>query len=265
MIRAHSLLLTTLVLAFFGVLPATAQTLDQRFEEANGAYHRDEWSEAIRQYAVIRDQFGANTPALAYNTGTAHARQGRSGLAILAFERARRMAPPNALAADIQANLAIVRATLAEEHRRSAGKELYSFGDAAPLWTRFFQTIPAPTLRWSFAGTLALLILVWIGYRTQRSRGRALGSLLTIAVCLTLASGFMALGNHWTTDHITVGVIVGVDAQLRDGLHDQAGRQSVPEGLSVRILEGSIQRDHLRVQLTNGREGWMAVEDVEEI
>jgi hypothetical protein len=260
-----SLLLAAWFLAIPGIAPADAQSLDDRFDEANGSYHRGEWAQAIEQYAVIREQFGTHTAALSYNLGTAHARAGQSGKAILEFERARLLDPPDALSMDIQANLATVRSSLAEEHRRSSGEELYSFGNAQPVWARFFQSMPASTLRWSFAGALALLILLWMGYRTTRSTGRALGVLLTFTVGLTLISGTMTLGNHWTAEQVTVGIIVGARAQIREGLHDQAESQIVPEGLSVRILEGSMQRDHLRVQLTNGREGWMAVEDIEEI
>ena len=264
--RAPSLpLLLVCLLVALAPANAAAQTLDERFEAANGAYHQGRWDEAIRQYAEIRDQFGACTAALAYNIGTAHARAERPGRAILALERALRLAPSSALAADIEANLAVVRATLAEEHRRSAGEELHSFGNATPVWNRFFQSFEAPLLRWGFAGALALLILVWIGYRTRRSPERPLRAALALSACITLGAGLMTLGNHWTAEQIAVGIVVAPDAWLREGLHEEAGRQSVPEGLSVRILEGSMQRDHLRVQLTNGREGWMAAGDVEEI
>ena len=116
---------------------------------------------------------------------------------------------------------------------RSAGEELHSFDNATPVWTRFFQSVQPPMLRWGFAGALALLILAWIGYRTQRSPGRALRMTLALSACITLGSGIMALGNHWTAERVTVGIVVGVDAQLRDGLHDES---------SPGLLVGGVRR-----------------------
>lgn len=81
--------------------PEQAQQL---FLQANHLYQQQNYAAARDQYVQLVQQ-GIQSPELYYNLGNAAARLGRTGEAVLYFERARELAPRDP---DVQANLARV-------------------------------------------------------------------------------------------------------------------------------------------------------------
>ena len=87
--------------------PAGAQpaSVVQRFAKANEAYARAQYEEAADKYRALLDS-GHASAALYHNLGNAHARLGRTGPAVWAYERGRRLRPTDRR---LQHNLEYVR------------------------------------------------------------------------------------------------------------------------------------------------------------
>jgi len=80
---------------------ATANSQNQRFQEANGAYSRGDFGTAITGYESLIAEHGYS-PGVLYNLANSYAQAGYPGQAILNYERALRLSPGNS---DIIANL----------------------------------------------------------------------------------------------------------------------------------------------------------------
>lgn len=75
------------------------------FQEANTAYSRGDYVEAIEKYRQITTASGFS-PSVLYNLANSYALLGQPGLAVLNYERALRLAPSDA---DISGNLQLVK------------------------------------------------------------------------------------------------------------------------------------------------------------
>jgi hypothetical protein len=174
-----------------------------------------------------------------YNLGNSYARAGKTGLAVLNYERASLLAPNDP---DIQANLRYVR----------EGAKLPA--DTRGTWQRAL-TQASPTLA-SFLGLAGLLLLGsallarerFRTHRWQRRSAAILGLLLMGATA----------GNAWVllpTLHAAVIVTAGAPAQVSpvpmgDPLF------TLPEGETVSIV--AQHEDFVLIQTTTGRRGWVA-------
>ena len=76
------------------VAPACAQpsSVAQRFEAANEAYAGSQYEDAVEKYRAILDA-GHESAALYHNLGNAYVRLDRTGPAVWAYERGRRLRP----------------------------------------------------------------------------------------------------------------------------------------------------------------------------
>jgi hypothetical protein len=87
-------------------VPARAQAPAAGFEEANRAYAEGHYAAAAQGFESLVRTRGWSAPLL-YDLANSYAQEGRVGLAVVNYERARMLAPRDA---DIAANLAHVRA-----------------------------------------------------------------------------------------------------------------------------------------------------------
>lgn len=92
-----------LFLAATTILAGTVE--DSLFLEANEAYSRGDYDQAIEKYHKITETAGYS-PAVLYNLANSYASSGKVGLAVVNFERALRLSPSDS---DIVGNLELVK------------------------------------------------------------------------------------------------------------------------------------------------------------
>lgn len=256
--------------------PAHAQSLEERFEAANGAFWDEDYGGAIQGYRELHEDFGVDNAVLWYDLGNAYARAGRHGRAVHAYRRALRFEPGAELGTDIEANLALVREELVERYRKELPQEQFVFTEAHTLGYTVFHLLSGAAAKWLFAATW-ILFFGWLAFLRYRG-ARALGSDAAASTAkrdgalswglgaLAVLSAVLYFGHLSTEASTRLGVVVSRSAELREGRSDQAPKHPLPEGLEVRIideLDPSVEGpEWLRVELTNGRAGWVSTQDL---
>lgn len=134
-----SILLTILLLSATAVLAGKVE--DNLFQEANEAYSRGDYDQAISKYLKITETAGYSTSVL-YNLANSFAQNGQTGRAILNYERALRLSPSDS---DISGNLQLVK------------KENGLFPKESSRVERFFQLLSLN--QWTSLIVLALVLV----------------------------------------------------------------------------------------------------------
>lgn len=231
------------------VLAIGSSSFAASMSEANQAYQRGNWSEAISGYDELVTQ-GVVHEDLYYNLGNANFRAGYFGPAIFNYERSLRVQPG---ALDAQYNLVVARETVA------AGKEGRLRGaELDPWWVQASLYLSVSD------GTLALLLcnLLFFGGLIIL-RFVAPGVLRTTAVVLAVFLGFstattavMLAAHVYADEKIHQGIVVAPSAIMREGpAKSMEERGQLHPGLRVTVLS---QDSHwLLIRLANGVEGWV--------
>ncbi|MCA9517465.1 MAG: tetratricopeptide repeat protein [Myxococcales bacterium] len=232
------------------------------FHEANRLYLAGEYDDAARAYADLHESYRIEDPVLYHNLGNAYFRAGAYGSAILYYQRALHLDPPDDVADSLRANLDAARRTLSTRYRASGDENQFIYSEAAGFLYKATHVLGRTPLAVVFAvlwvGFMGLLIL-WRLRPDLRWAGRA----AVPAAILALLLGLMVWGQLYTDASQRVGVVVTDDAVLRDGRHEDAKGKAVPEGLEVRIVEQDPS--WTKVELANGHQGWIVSEQVKQI
>ncbi len=239
-------------------LPAPAQPaeMERLLEEANEAFRKRQYAEAIEGYEALLGE-GYYSEALHYNLGNSYYRHGQLGKAILHYERARLLAPGDS---DIRHNLAVARAALQDELAPLPEFFLYRWWDA-------LRQLLSPA-GWSLIG----LLLLWAGaaglglWRLGRlRRHRKWGFVAGLSLLLLSVLPF-ALASSRQNQLLDSGlaVILSEETTLRSA-PDALSQDMLPlhEGTTVELLDRI--GDWYKVRLPNGEEGWLPMTDVEEV
>jgi hypothetical protein len=211
------------------------------FQAGNAAYQAGDFARAREHYDAALAQ--TQSAPLYFNLGNAAQRLGDYGLAIYAYEKALRLAPGNP---DIKANLALAR--------RAADV-------AAPPASLLSHLAHFTTVnRW----TLITVIFAWAGLiflLLPRLGARRSGWTVTVGLLCWLVTlvGCMALwGYHQERDR---GFIVSSDAIVRTSPAVESD-VIVKPAAGTAVTLGRVHGGHVRVALRDGRNGWIALQDV---
>jgi len=240
-------LLCAALLALPGLL--RAETAEEIFDGGNLAYADDRFSDAVEAYETVL-KFRVQDPRLEYNLGNAQFRLGNLGLAILHFERARRLDPTDR---DILDNLAYARSFCFDI---VPAEEI----PAALAWARRLQDGVGPDRQaWASVALLwgVIGVLTWGLFRSGRwtpGHGWALGAGL-----LLLAA---TVGSWSMTETRLAGTALAV--VLDEAVEVRAGPGTnnptlftVHEGLTVEVRDE--REDWILVRLPDGLNGWARV------
>ena len=221
-------------------LPALAD----EFKAANALYDAGKFAEAAAAYERLEPK----TAHVYYNLGNAWFRQDKLGLAILNYERARRLAPRDP---DVQANLKFAQQKLGVDEINSPPRPVQRF---------LRSVIESRTLgEWSayeLAGLwlTALAIGAWIYFPKIRT-GLVVVGVAGIAV---LTVSVVALGNR------TIAGVVTIATEARFApLPDSTVHFRLAEGTKVVTQEDRGQ--WLFVERADGQQGWVKAEAVARI
>ncbi|EKD35928.1 MAG: hypothetical protein ACD_75C01720G0002 [uncultured bacterium] len=188
----------SIILSVLCIQPAISnggEDEDQLFRQANEAYSRQEYDQAITHYEQLTKNTGFSAAVL-YNLANSYARAGKIGPAVLNYERALRLAPGDS---DISGNLDLVR------------KESGLFAGEYPCAERFFRILELG--QWSELLLLSLVLftlfrLVALKHRFSGRVGTTVASSCLLFFCLAAASTF------YRYRHFNPAVVIVADGRL---------------------------------------------------
>ncbi len=234
-----------------------ASSLESLFAAGNSAYFQGDYASAAARYQELVDA-GVHDADLYFNLGTAQARLGALGRAILCFERAQLLAPQDT---EIATALGMARSALGKRRAQAQGE--------ATIETRppLLQALVAPYREDTLAGWVLALNLLFFGLLLLRPRLR--GDSLRAGIAMLAATTLLGLGSaagalavkRGIFDEGQAAVVLRENAELREGPDPRArSRGHAHEGQSARVLrrDGSF----LRVRVAGGAEGWLQGSDV---
>ena len=240
------------VLLSLGALPyAAAKNPDAAslFQEANTSYRAGEYARAATLYEKLIGQ-GEKDAALHYNLGNAYYKESRIGLALLQYEKGRKIAPRDR---DLLANLNYVRGLL--EYRVEDKRNWYLRAIESAL--TFFTEEELGIV------SLTLSLLFWVGW--------------IIALYLKPEASW-----GWKRKTVLVFASLALSIWLMKGIHDLTSQEAIvlkPQGtvrygpsykdqVALRLGEGIKVRvtkregEWSRILLVNGETGWTAQEEM---
>lgn len=223
-------------LAVFLTLPVLADD----FKTANALYDAGRFAEA----AALYERITPKSAGVYFNLGNAWFRQDKLGLAILNYERARRLAPRDP---DILANLKFAQQRLGVDEVNQPPQALRRF------WLNAVRSRTTVEWAWLEIGTLWLTLLavagcVWLPrWRTVCSATAATTACAWVLVTVALV---------WQATAPPEAIVLATKAQARFApLPEATAHFSVTEGTRLRVREDRGQ--WVLVERADGQQGWL--------
>ncbi|MCB9729446.1 MAG: hypothetical protein H6744_08910 [Deltaproteobacteria bacterium] len=232
------------------------------FEDANAHYYKGEYELAARTYAQILSDEKLEDPVLYNNLGDASFRAGAYGSAILYYRRGLQLEPDGPVAQSLQNNLEVARRVLQDRYRSGADKSQFIYAEPGGLLYQLTHLVSVTTLIVLFLSTW-WLALGLAALRRWRPGLRGLGAAAIPVLVLAVLFGSVLGGRVYTDNTFRLGVVVEDRVTLREGPNVDAQGVDVPEGMEVRIVDGDAA--WTKVELSNGRRGWVETSEVKQI
>ncbi|HUI93886.1 MAG TPA: tetratricopeptide repeat protein [Chitinivibrionales bacterium] len=235
-----------LLLLFAGVKEASCAPVSFWFEKAGKLYEQQSYDSAAWYYEQILSSGVANS-AVYYNLGNSYFRQKKVGLALLNYERARKLAPTDA---DVLANIKFANSVLIDRipipQQSFAGAILFRLHTLFPLntqlWILFFLLLALAGL--FSAGLYASRnARLWIVY---------LSSLLLLVAC---AVGASAGAKIYASERTAYAIVLVPSLDAKNEPNGSKLIFTVHEGTKFRIRK-TIGEWSL-VSLPTGMSGWV--------
>jgi tetratricopeptide (TPR) repeat protein len=225
------------------------------FQEANSEYKNGNFPVASQKYEAILKQ-GIASQELYYNLGNAYFKQNQIGKSVLNYERALLYGAND----DISYNLAIARDKVKNEPEQIKPFFLRQW------WDNLRRVTSVDT--WSVLS----ILLLWTGIagfcfwlvaveREQKKQGFIAG---TVLLPLSLIAFLAARSNRCTLCERKTAVVMIENTIVRNA-PDELGTtvENLSEGVKLTVLDqiGSWYK----VQLSNGEQGWLTLNQIEKI
>ena len=223
-----------------------AAPIDLWLANANRFYEEKQYDSAICYYERIVES-GIENGAVYYNIGNAWFRQNRLGLAILSYEKARRLEPDDP---DIVNNLNFARRMIVDR----VPEPERTFLDAA-LW-RMHTLFPLNTQIWILF-VLVLLLSLLIAAALFSARNTRLwiiylsSLLVLLSLCMAVSVGFKI----YHEENVVYAVVVTRSVDARNEPKGAKILFTAHEGTTFRIRKS--MDDWSLVSLPNGIGGWV--------
>lgn len=230
-----------------------------RVAEADRLASSGAWSEAIGAYEHLRAE-GHDEPVIEHNLGNAYFRTGALGRAVLAYRRGLIMRPTPHVRDALQANLRTTQRVLEERYRAQGDGSQFIFAQPGGLLYRITHALTPTFLTWSVVVIWWLLMGLLIARRAPSPRRWPSLVVVPVAAIVVLLSATL-WGQVATDAGQRFGVVIEDEVLLREGPHRDARGVDLPEGMEVRIVTGDER--WARVELANGRQGWIEASAVE--
>lgn len=244
-----------LLLLGYNTLQAQDLTPQQRFEKANTLYQQNKYTEAAGIYQQLISE-GYTLEDLYFNAGNAYYKSNRTGQAIYNYEKALQLNPDNE---SVSHNLDL------------ANQRVPGFTDELPLlffqkWWQQWQHLHTPNgwavgslvLFWLLiGGLLVYLLAARFNNRPVRMGVSVIGAAFVVYLFMSIYT-YSSLHSHHT------GIVMnsGIKAKAAP---DQNGKElfELNEGMKVQVLDATM--DYCKVQLADGKTGWIACDEVKRL
>ncbi len=218
-------------------------TISTLFQNGNTAYSQGRYDQAIGLYEQILSERGSSQFIL-YNLANSYAQTGRTGRAILNYERALLLSPGNS---DIRGNLELVR------------KNQGLFQEEPSLATRFIQFLGLN--QWALLGLSCLLFITLVQATSIRlSLGRQLKSWLSGSLMILLFLSFFAAFSHYRQWHSAV--VVEPDMRLLLSPFSSASSTGILQEGRI-VVPGKKHGNFFLIEDETGRSGWLDASAIE--
>ncbi len=225
-------------------------------DEAAKAYHSGDYLQAIKSYELLLNK--NKTAELYYNLGNSYYRANNIPKAILAYERALKIAPNDV---DIRYNLKIAQSKTIDNIEQKS--EFFFM-----IWGRDLVNIFTCNT-WAIISIIAMFIAlssIIIYFMASSIKFRKIGFFISlIAIFIFIISTLFAIIQNNKCNDRSGAIVISSIAYLRL-TPDPNGhpKLTIHEGTQLTITDKTI-KGWYEVELSNGQKGWIAVKSVEVI
>lgn len=251
---------TALLIALTLMIPSLANAEPQNYpdslwNEGVAAYSAGRWNDAAEAWEGIYDA-GIRGPEIYYNLASAYFKLGETGKAVLFYERALKADPSNK---DIRYNLEFVRGTT--QDRIEDVPEFILTTWIKKVKYLFSSDFWAVLSLLFFAATLALLLLFLLGSSTGARRTgffTGIAALLIAILCFAAAASQNA--DALRNDE---AIVMRPVSSVKSSPSSDAAKDLfiLHEGTKVKLLDEV--GGWMNIELSDGRQGWIATKDIE--
>ena len=230
---------------FFSAMAVAGTVPDNLFREANEAYSRGDYGQAIKKYEKITDTAGYSASVL-YNLANSYALSGKTGRAILNYERALRLSPNDP---DITGNLELIK------------KENGLFPQEPSSAEQFFQILTLD--QWTtmiLCALLSITLYLLAAMKYRFSRHLHIGA----AVCCFLLLCLGAAGTLFRYQSFNPSVVVAPDVKLLiSPFTSSASIGTLPQGRLVYPQKSHGSYKYVADEMD--RQGWIDASLIEPV
>lgn len=245
-----------LMLAGWGWDAAAADDSGSLWQTAADAYAAGDWQQALDSYLQIERQ-GLTSDRLCYNIANAYYKSGDLAESILYYERALKLNPANA---DARFNLDIARESVLD--RIDVMPEFI-----LAKWVKDIKyMLSSNTWAWVALSLVLLAVVLLLGFRYFRSMGLRRLSFVLACILFVLAALSFVLSLSERSDVVSENegiVMISVSSVKSSPAEDSKSLFILHEGTKVGILDEL--GTWLKVQISDGRQGWIPAGDVSAI
>ncbi|MBN2091128.1 tetratricopeptide repeat protein [candidate division KSB1 bacterium] len=229
---------------------------EQLFLNGNQNYQQENYDEAIASYERILNN-GFESWELYFNLGNAYFRSGHVGMAILNYERARRLAPLNA---DIRHNLEIANLSIADKIEVPPKFFLIEIGNAVVESLGLKLNLNELT-KYVLLVYLILMFLVIARILIVRPEIRRILFYFIIPIFILLILIVITLQVEIYSDKKNVeAILIASEVDVYGAPEENSTLLfSLHEGVKIRI-QNNLDKDNskwLEIQLSDGKAGWV--------
>ncbi len=212
-------------------------------------YQKGNYKEAVKDFKHIAEE-GVKTGALYYNIGNSYFKAGRTGLAILWYERAKKLIPHDP---DLKFNLEYAN-TFVKDKKDKSGVRI---SDILFFWE---DLIPSGVLQSGAIG-FCFLFFLYAGFRTLKRKNIFTSAGVLLVTCLVISAS-AACYDFYHKNTARFAVVVKDKAAVRSGFSDDSTKLFVlHSGTKVKVER--INGRYLMIFFSKGKMGWIKQGDAE--
>ncbi len=235
---------------------AFAGNRDSLWMKANNAYSLGEYTTALEYYRQIEDK-GYMSAKLWYNIGNAYYKLQDDGRAILYYERALKLDPANG---DIKNNLEIAKLKTLDKIESVPEFILVT-------WTKDVRNAMSSD-KWAWTGVALLvvtaLLLLLFRHAPKVSQRKFSFVLACVTLLVAIVAFIFSLNLRNKANSNDSAIVLAPVSNVKSAPNSTGGNLFIlHEGTKVEILERVGQWS--KIELSDGRQGWMENKDFEEI
>jgi len=250
-----------IILLIMLILPGSllSNNFSEVMKKANDSYQRGEYEKALNSYKLVYDN-GYLSSDLYYNMANAYGKLNKFGYAILYYEKALFLNPNNSNAIY---NLKIINKKNIDKIISQSGKaEIAGVNQIYNFLRGFSMSLLVYVFLFFWVLIWGILIAKKLDIKFFKTNSF---TFLTIFFSIIALFNFvLIIGNYYSINNITLGVVIAQEIDVIDGPDDEYKKLfKIHEGLKVEITKE--RGDWFQITLPNGNVGWVKTSQMKKI